>query len=86
VAGLQALLGGAATVDLAFWTEAALLAEAGIDCVVWGPGAIGHAHAADEWVSLDELERATRTFEAIFEAARATQATDPIDGDTRGAG
>src|SRR5206468_475534 len=34
-------------VDLGFWTEAALLSAAGIDAVVWGPGDIAHAHAAN---------------------------------------
>jgi acetylornithine deacetylase len=45
-------------VDLAFWTEAALWSEIGIDCVVWGPGDIGHAHAPNEFVPIVELERA----------------------------
>ena len=46
----QSLLGEPARhpIDLAFWTEAALLGEAGIDSVVFGPGHIEQAHAADE--------------------------------------
>jgi acetylornithine deacetylase len=47
--------------DLAFWTEAALFAEAGIDAVVFGPGAIEQAHAADEFVDLPELVLARDT-------------------------
>src|SRR4029077_11482410 len=40
-------------IDMAFWTEAALLQEAGVDAVVLGPGDISQAHAADESVPLD---------------------------------
>ena len=39
-----------------FWTDAALLAEAGIPAVVFGPAGEG-AHANVEWVSLTSLER-----------------------------
>jgi acetylornithine deacetylase len=49
-------------VDLAFWTEAALYGEAGIDAVVFGPGDIAQAHAADEFVELAQLEAAHATF------------------------
>lgn len=54
--------------DLGFWTEAALLAADGVDAVVFGPGAIAQAHAADEWVTLDELRRARDVFRAAFQA------------------
>jgi acetylornithine deacetylase/succinyl-diaminopimelate desuccinylase-like protein len=37
------------------WMDAALLAAAGIPTVVYGPGGSG-AHAAVEWVVLDDLE------------------------------
>ena len=49
-------------IDLGFWTEAALLSEAGIDAVVFGPGDIAQAHAADEFVSLADLETARAAF------------------------
>jgi acetylornithine deacetylase/succinyl-diaminopimelate desuccinylase-like protein len=48
--------------DLAFWTEAALYAEAGIDAVVFGPGDITQAHAADEYVEIAQLETAHAAF------------------------
>jgi acetylornithine deacetylase len=41
---------------LDFWTEAALYEAHGIDAIVIGPGDIAQAHAADEWVGLDDLE------------------------------
>lgn len=53
-------------IDLGFWTEAAMLSAAGIDAVVYGPGAIEQAHAPDEWVSIDELERARAQFASFF--------------------
>lgn len=60
-------------VDLGFWTEAALLAEAGIDAVVFGPGDIAQAHAPDEFVTIDQLEQARDAFAALL---RATGAAD----------
>jgi acetylornithine deacetylase len=46
-------------VGVPFWTDAALIAAAGIPAVVFGPGGEG-AHAEAEWVSLDDLERCIR--------------------------
>lgn len=40
------------------WTDAALLNDAGIPAICFGPGTIGVAHAAEEWVPVDEIERA----------------------------
>jgi len=42
------------------WTDAALLNAAGISAICFGPGDITLAHAAEEFVSVDEIERATR--------------------------
>ena len=41
------------------WTDAALLNAAGIPAICFGPGDISLAHAAEEWVSINEIERAT---------------------------
>jgi acetylornithine deacetylase len=41
---------------LDFWTEAALWAAHGKDAIVIGPGDISQAHAADEFVPLEDLE------------------------------
>jgi len=40
-----------------FWTEASLFSQAGLTALVFGPGAIAQAHTADEWVSLEQLQR-----------------------------
>jgi len=41
-----------------FWTEASLFSEAGLPAIVLGPGHIAQAHVTDEWVALDQLEKA----------------------------
>ena len=64
------LLGAAALapIDLAFWTEAAILMQAGIDAVVFGPGDIALAHGPDEWVPMTELQIAKEMFRQLFAA------------------
>jgi acetylornithine deacetylase len=68
VAGFEPLLGAliADAVDLGYWTEAARLAERGINAVVFGPGAIAQAHAADEYVELAELEAAHAAYARVL--------------------
>lgn len=41
-----------------FWTEASLFAAAGIPAMVLGPGSIAQAHVLDEWVSIEQLQKA----------------------------
>jgi acetylornithine deacetylase len=48
------------------WTDAALLNDAGIPAICYGPGDIALAHAAEEWVPVAEIERATRVMEAMI--------------------
>jgi succinyl-diaminopimelate desuccinylase len=43
-----------------FFTDAGVLAAAGIPSVVFGPGDIAQAHTTDEWVAVSQLERGTR--------------------------
>ncbi len=40
------------------WTDAAVLNGAGIPAICFGPGDIGLAHAAEEFVPIEEIERA----------------------------
>jgi acetylornithine deacetylase/succinyl-diaminopimelate desuccinylase-like protein len=44
------------------FSDAAVLSEGGIPSVLFGPGDIAHAHTADEWVELTQLERAKEFF------------------------
>lgn len=53
--GLQAGVEG-----LSAWTDAALLNESGIPAICFGPGDIALAHSAEEWVPVDEIEKATK--------------------------
>ena len=53
---------------LSCWTDAALLADAGIPAVCFGPGDIALAHADEEWVAVEEIERATRVLDALCAA------------------
>jgi len=46
---------------LSAWTDAALLNDAGIPAICYGPGDIALAHAAEEWIPVHEIERATDT-------------------------
>ncbi len=50
-----------------FWTEASLFSAAGLTAIVHGPGDIAQAHAADEWVSLDQLAAAAATYQRLLE-------------------
>jgi len=54
---------------LDFWTEAALYAEHGIDAIVIGPGDISRAHAADEFVELEDLDWAVALYRALLSAS-----------------
>ena len=47
------------------WTDAAILNGAGIPAICFGPGDITLAHAAEEWVEVAELERATAVLERL---------------------
>jgi acetylornithine deacetylase len=52
--------GMTATIEgMSAWTDAAILNEAGIPAICYGPGDIRLAHAAEEWVPVAEIERAT---------------------------
>jgi acetylornithine deacetylase len=52
--------GEPATIEgLPCWTDAALLSAAGIPAICFGPGDIGLAHSAEEYVEISEIERAT---------------------------
>jgi acetylornithine deacetylase len=44
---------------MAAWTDAALLNAAGIPAICFGPGDISLAHAAEEYIPLAEIDRAT---------------------------
>jgi acetylornithine deacetylase/succinyl-diaminopimelate desuccinylase-like protein len=51
-----------------FFSDAGVLAAAGIPSVVFGPGDIAQAHTADEWVAVRQLHRGTRMLARFFQS------------------
>jgi acetylornithine deacetylase len=62
---LERSAGRAPIEGLPCWTDAALLSAVGIPAVCFGPGDIGLAHAAEEYVEVSEIERATAVLSAF---------------------
>jgi acetylornithine deacetylase len=50
------------------WVDAALLNEAGIPAVCYGPGSIDQAHTADEWIDIDEITTCADVLETFARA------------------
>ena len=51
-----------------FWTEASLFSAGGYTTLVFGPGDIAQAHTADEFVTLEQLQRYTDAVHRIIAA------------------
>ncbi len=64
VAALHRHLGHTEVGGVPFWADSALLAEAGIPTVVFGP-IVGGLHGVDEWVDLASLERCHDAYLAV---------------------
>src|SRR5439155_18541050 len=58
-AAIDAVKGTHRVSAVPYGTDASTIAAAGIPAVVFGPGDIARAHTCDEWVPLDEVERAS---------------------------
>jgi acetylornithine deacetylase len=54
-----------------FWTEAARFSQAGCTAIVYGPGDIAQAHAADEWVALEQLEAYASSVQRLIDGSLA---------------
>ena len=66
-----------------FWTEASLFSDAGLTALVYGPGDIAQAHAADEWVEVDQLERVANTYVQLIDQALAERVSDDHEPSAR---
>ncbi|WP_369939112.1 acetylornithine deacetylase [Xanthomonas medicagonis] len=53
-----------------FWTEASLFSAGGYTALVYGPGDIAQAHTADEFVTLEQLQRYADAVHRIINGAR----------------
>ncbi len=49
-----------------FWTEASVFSSAGYPAIVLGPGHIEQAHAADEWVEVEQLGTARELYAKVI--------------------
>jgi len=56
------VFGDTPIVDLPYWTEAAMLSEAGLNVVVYGPGDVEQAHKPNEYVSEAHLITAAAAY------------------------
>jgi acetylornithine deacetylase len=63
-------------IGVRFGTHATHFARHGIPAVVFGPGSIEQAHTADEWISVEQLQAATR----ILISTIAMMAPSPSSG------
>lgn len=50
-------------VDLPYWTEAAMLSQAGLNVVVYGPGDVEQAHKPNEFVTHTQLVTASKAYQ-----------------------
>lgn len=66
-------------IAVAYATDAAFFAAAGIPTVVFGPGSIRQAHTVDEWIALEQLKLATEIYYRFGQSMVAGHATDPLD-------
>jgi acetylornithine deacetylase/succinyl-diaminopimelate desuccinylase-like protein len=55
-------------VGVRYFCDASVLGRGGIPSVVFGPGDIAQAHTADEWVSVEALERGKRLLRRFLES------------------
>ena len=52
---------------VAFGSDASKFSRAGIPAIVYGPGSIAQAHAADEFIELAQVEAASRVYRDLME-------------------
>ena len=60
---------GLPPVDLPYWTEAAMLSEAGVNAVVFGPGHVDQAHKPNEYVEAEQLLMAAKVYSLALSGA-----------------
>jgi acetylornithine deacetylase/succinyl-diaminopimelate desuccinylase-like protein len=56
-----------------YGTDAGVLHQVGLPCVVWGPGDIIRAHSIDEYVTVDELRTAVDRYSAFIDRVAAAK-------------
>jgi acetylornithine deacetylase len=71
------LVGDDATGKVSFGTEGGLFHQAGIPCVVCGPGSIMQAHKPDEFVEVDQLRRCEAFLQRLLDHVSMDAESDP---------
>lgn len=56
------------TAGVRYYTEAADLQEAGLNCIIFGAGSIDRAHQVDEFVEIEALEETTVVFKELLKS------------------
>lgn len=59
---VSAVLGSARAIGVPYGTDASTISVGGIPAVVLGPGDIAQAHTEDEWIEIDQIEKASEIF------------------------
>lgn len=59
LAAARTVTGRGEAIGVPFGTDASTIARAGVPSVVFGPGSIDQAHTADEWLEIEQLEKAS---------------------------
>jgi acetylornithine deacetylase len=62
---VQDLGGESPTMAVPFGTGAGFFQDADIPAIVCGPGFIAQAHQPDEWIAIDQLEKASRLLDRV---------------------
>ena len=65
-AALDAALGSHTITGVSYGTDASKISLAGIPSIVLGPGDIAQAHTVDEWISVEQLERAVEVYYQVL--------------------
>jgi acetylornithine deacetylase len=56
---IESVTGGQKAIGVAYTTHAPRFAATGMPTVVFGPGSIEQAHTKDEWIEVDQMDKAT---------------------------
>ena len=56
--------------DLPYWTEAAMLSDAGLNVVVYGPGDVEQAHKPNEYVTKTQMAAAQKVYAKALSGSR----------------
>lgn len=71
VSAFQRYFGEFEPLDLPYWTEAAMLSNAGLNVVVYGPGDVDQAHKPNEFVTKSQMETAQKAYAVALSGGRS---------------